>query len=242
MQLKSNKISPKNVYFPRSETNQQTVCEKLTVSCSFSFHVSYLKVSWWFNQNWKFDPLRLTVSVSQGVARPLSCLITESILYFFRIAMNVSNMKNAVNMSKKMLIFRISACWFVSERGKSTFLGIILFDFSCILLGHKFFVIFRPIEMKLRSFIEIELSFPLVLEFRRSDENCRKYGVLSVFFYSGGIAAARAWRLFVVIFLIASLLVLLLRRCLAHSPVLGWRKTRLEKPVKNPPGFSGFYT
>ena len=106
---------------------------------------------------------------------------------FFRITMKFSNMKNAVKMSKKLLIFRVSGCWFVSEREKSTFLGLILFDFSCILFGHKFFVIFRPIEMKLRFLLENELSFPLVLKFRRSDENCRKYGVLSVFFGPGGI-------------------------------------------------------
>ena len=102
--------------------------------------------------------------------------------------MKLSNMKHEAKMSKKLLIFRISGCWFVSERGKSTFLGLILSHCSCILFGQKFFVIiFRPIGMKLRLLIENELSFPLVLKFRRSDENCRKYGVLSVYFDSGGI-------------------------------------------------------
>ena len=70
---------------------------------------------------------------------------------FAWIIMKLSNMKHEVKMSKKQLIFRISVCWFVSERGKSTFLGLILFDFSCILFGQKCCVIFRPFEMKLRS-------------------------------------------------------------------------------------------
>ena len=98
-------------------------------------------------------------------------------------------MKNAVKMSKNFF-FRLSVCWFFSEQGKSTFLGLILSEFSCILIGQKCFVIFRPIDMKLRFLIENELSFPLVLKFLRSDENCRKYGVLAVFFYSGGMYCA----------------------------------------------------
>ena len=106
---------------------------------------------------------------------------------FAWIIIKLSNMKHEVKMSKKLLIFRISCCWFVYERGESTFLGLFLSDFSCILFGQKFFVTFRPIEMKLRFLIENELSFPMVLKFWRSDENCRKYGVLAVFFYSGGM-------------------------------------------------------
>ena len=98
--------------------------------------------------------------------------------------MKVLNMKNSVKMSKKMLFFRISV---VFEREKWAFLGIILSDFTCILFGQKCFVIFRPIEMKLRFLIENELSFQLVLQFWRSDENCWKYEVFSVFFDSGGI-------------------------------------------------------
>ena len=89
----------------------------------------------------------------------------DPIFNFDLIIMKLSNMKHEAKMSKKLLIFRISGCWFVSKRGKSTFLGLVLSDFSCILFGQKFFVIFRPIGMKLRFLIENELSFPLVPTF-----------------------------------------------------------------------------
>ena len=136
MQLKSDKTSPKNVDFPRSETNQQTDMWKiniflliLTAFFRFKTFIAILKKlkDGFGNEagKWPGHPL--------GGAHRRPQEIEFSI--FIESSWNVQIWNIEVKMSNKVLIFRIAGCWFVSEGGKSTFLGLILSDFSCILFG-----------------------------------------------------------------------------------------------------------